>query len=155
MNRLAHHPSLDQLTPHRNQSCVQREVAGEEHDARRGSPQAMDRRGLDLAGEVPAHPGEQRVFEVVAAGKDRESGRLGDGDDVVVREEDTEVERGFRLVPRRPVPGEFLTLDVPVMLASALLLTVVVWRQRSIGRLTGALLSAGFAAYLVALFVRA
>lgn len=54
-----------------------------------------------------------------------------------------------------PVPGGFLTLDLPVMLTAALLLTVIVWRRRPIGRVTGAFLLAGYAAFVTALFIRA
>ncbi len=47
-----------------------------------------------------------------------------------------------------PVPPAFMALDVWVMLASALLLTLFAWRGASIGRVSGGLLLAGYAGYL-------
>ncbi|UCC47619.1 MAG: sodium:calcium antiporter [Gemmatimonadota bacterium] len=54
-----------------------------------------------------------------------------------------------------PVPPGFLSLDLPVMLGAALVLTFLVWRRRSIGRSAGILLMMGYGAYLVALFSNA
>ncbi|UCF21708.1 MAG: sodium:calcium antiporter [Gemmatimonadota bacterium] len=54
-----------------------------------------------------------------------------------------------------PVPRSFLSLDLPVMLGAALILTLLIWRRRSIGRLAGALLLIGYCAYVLALFLGA
>lgn len=50
-----------------------------------------------------------------------------------------------------PVPFGFLSLDLPVMVAGAALLTVVVWRRRPVGRWMGAALVTGYVGYLGAL----
>ncbi len=50
------------------------------------------------------------------------------------------------------VPAGFLTLDLPVMLGSAALLAILVWRGRSIGRVIGALMLLAYAVYLGVLF---
>lgn len=50
-----------------------------------------------------------------------------------------------------PVPYGFLSLDLPVMVASTAVLTVVVWRRRPVGRWMGAALVAGYVGYLGAL----
>jgi cation:H+ antiporter len=49
------------------------------------------------------------------------------------------------------VPPGFLSLDLPVMVLTAVLLTFFVWRRR-LGRLAGVGLVLGYGAYLVALF---
>jgi cation:H+ antiporter len=53
------------------------------------------------------------------------------------------------------VPLGFLALDLPVMLAAALLVGVFVWVKRPIGRSAGALFVAGYLAYIVTLVLRA
>lgn len=57
------------------------------------------------------------------------------------------------LVSPRPilVPAGMLLLDLPVMLGTALVLAVLVTRQRAIGRVTGIVLASGYATYLAAL----
>jgi cation:H+ antiporter len=50
-----------------------------------------------------------------------------------------------------PVPRGFLFLDLPLMLGAAVVLSVFVWLHRPIGRTTGVLLVAGYAAYILAL----
>ena len=52
------------------------------------------------------------------------------------------------------VPGGFISLDLPVMLASALGISVFVWLRRPIGRVAGVLFVAAYLAYLVALVLR-
>ena len=52
-----------------------------------------------------------------------------------------------------PVPRGFLTIDVPVMLVSATVLTVVVWTRGSIGRRIGGILLAAYLAYVTLLFL--
>lgn len=54
-----------------------------------------------------------------------------------------------------PVPNGFTSLDLPVMLASALALAVLVWYRRSVGRAAGIVFVAGYVAYLVALLAKA
>ncbi len=51
-----------------------------------------------------------------------------------------------------PVPSGFPSLDLPVMLGAAFVLTFLVWYRRSIGRTAGILFVTGYGAYLVALF---
>jgi cation:H+ antiporter len=51
------------------------------------------------------------------------------------------------------VPPLFPFLDLPVMLAAALFITVLAWTGRSLRRKAGILLTAGYAAYLGALLV--
>jgi cation:H+ antiporter len=51
-----------------------------------------------------------------------------------------------------PVPSAFSVLDFPVMLVAAVALTASVWVRGYIGRTTGAILTVGYVAYLVALF---
>ncbi len=51
-----------------------------------------------------------------------------------------------------PVPPGFLTLDLPVMLFSALVLTYLAWRRPAIGRGEGVVLLVGYAFYVAALF---
>ncbi len=50
-----------------------------------------------------------------------------------------------------PVPPGFLSLDLPVMVGSSLLLALLVWRRRPVRRWAGVGLVAGYAAYLVVL----
>ncbi len=52
-----------------------------------------------------------------------------------------------------PVPRSFLSLDLPVMLGGALILTMLIWRGQPIGRLAGALLLMGYCSYVLALFL--
>jgi cation:H+ antiporter len=52
------------------------------------------------------------------------------------------------------VPGGFFTLDFPVMVGSALVLSMFVWLKRAVGRKTGVLFLVGYAAYIVALLLR-
>jgi cation:H+ antiporter len=61
------------------------------------------------------------------------------------------------LVSRSPiaVPNGFTSLELPVMLASALALAVLVWYRRSVGRVAGIVFVAGYIAYLVALLAKA
>jgi cation:H+ antiporter len=47
-----------------------------------------------------------------------------------------------------PVPAGFLSLDFPVMLGSSLLLALLVWRRRPIGRSVGVVLVLVYCAYL-------
>jgi cation:H+ antiporter len=54
-----------------------------------------------------------------------------------------------------PVPASFRSLEFPIMLLSALLITAFIWIRRPIGRLTGTLLVAAYLAYIAALFWRA
>jgi cation:H+ antiporter len=54
-----------------------------------------------------------------------------------------------------PVPPGFLSFDLPVMLGGALILTLLIWRRRPIGRLSGSLLLAGYVGYLVMRFAGA
>jgi len=51
------------------------------------------------------------------------------------------------------VPPLFPRLDLPVMLAASLFITILAWTGRPLGRKAGILLSAGYAAYLGALLV--
>ena len=51
------------------------------------------------------------------------------------------------------VPHLFPFLDLPVMLAASLFITVLAWRGRALGRRAGIVLSCGYAAYVVALLV--
>jgi cation:H+ antiporter len=53
------------------------------------------------------------------------------------------------------VPSGFNTLDFPVMLGVAIVLSVFVWLGRPIGRTAGVLFLAGYGAYVVALLLRA
>jgi len=53
-----------------------------------------------------------------------------------------------------PVPASFLSLEFPIMLGSALLVTGFIWTRRPIGRLTGILMVAAYVAYIAALFLR-
>ncbi len=48
--------------------------------------------------------------------------------------------------------ANFLSMDLPVMLGAALLLTILAWRRRPIGRLAGMVLVLGYCAYLAVLF---
>lgn len=50
-----------------------------------------------------------------------------------------------------PVPSGFRSLDLPVMLGAAFALTFLVWYRRSIGRVAGITMVAGYVAYLVIL----
>jgi len=52
------------------------------------------------------------------------------------------------------VPRGFFTLDFPVMLASALILSVFVWLKRPLGKVVGLSFLAAYAAYIVVLFLR-
>ncbi len=54
-----------------------------------------------------------------------------------------------------PVPASFLSLDLPVMLGAAAVLTLFAWLARSIGRSAGIVLLAGYISYLVVLFLSA
>ncbi|HSG81470.1 MAG TPA: calcium/sodium antiporter [Gemmatimonadota bacterium] len=54
-----------------------------------------------------------------------------------------------------PVPPVFLSLDLPVLLGSALLLVLLVVGRRRIGRLAGALMLLAYCVYLGALVVQA
>ena len=51
-----------------------------------------------------------------------------------------------------PVPPGLRLVDLPLMLGAAVLLTAFVWRDRTIGRKTGALLTAAYVLYFLALF---
>lgn len=53
------------------------------------------------------------------------------------------------------VPAGFITLDLPVMLGAALLISAFVWLRRPIGRTAGVVFLAGYLAYLVAIVLRA
>jgi cation:H+ antiporter len=53
-----------------------------------------------------------------------------------------------------PVPAGFRSLEFPIILGSALLVTAFIWTRRPIGRLTGTLLVAAYTAYIAALFWR-
>jgi cation:H+ antiporter len=53
------------------------------------------------------------------------------------------------------VSGRFLTLDLPMMLLTAIVLTAFIWARRPIRRGTGVALVATYVAYLAALFVLA
>jgi cation:H+ antiporter len=52
------------------------------------------------------------------------------------------------------VPAGFFTLDFPVMLGAAVLLSILVWLRRPIRRTAGIVLLAGYVAYLVTLLLR-
>jgi len=52
------------------------------------------------------------------------------------------------------VPGGFFTLDFPVMIGSALALSMFVWLKRAVGRKTGVVFLIGYVAYIVALLMR-
>lgn len=52
-----------------------------------------------------------------------------------------------------PVPPLFPFLDLPVMIAAALFITLLAWSGRSLGRRAGIVLTTGYAAYVVALFL--
>lgn len=52
------------------------------------------------------------------------------------------------------VPAGFRSLEFPIMLGSALLITAFIWIRRPIGRLTGILMVAAYTAYIAALFLR-
>ncbi|MGW8283849.1 MAG: sodium:calcium antiporter, partial [Gemmatimonadota bacterium] len=60
------------------------------------------------------------------------------------------------LASSRPisVPGAFISLDFPVMLGSAILLTVFVCLRRPIGRMTGILFVLAYLAYIMMLVQR-
>jgi cation:H+ antiporter len=51
-----------------------------------------------------------------------------------------------------PVPPGFLSLDLPVMVLSALVLTYLAWRRPAVGRSEGVMLLVGYAVYVAALF---
>ena len=51
------------------------------------------------------------------------------------------------------VPTGMRQLDLPVMVGATLLLTIVIWLRRPIGRATGAIWMAAYAAYIAALFM--
>ncbi|MGW8266493.1 MAG: calcium/sodium antiporter [Longimicrobiales bacterium] len=51
------------------------------------------------------------------------------------------------------VPPLFPFLDLPVMLAASLFITILAWTRRPLGRKAGILLSTGYLAYLAALLV--
>ena len=53
-----------------------------------------------------------------------------------------------------PVPPAFLSFDLLVMLGASGLLAVLAWRGGAVSRATGALLSIGYLAYMVALFLQ-
>jgi cation:H+ antiporter len=53
-----------------------------------------------------------------------------------------------------PVPAGFLSLEFPIMLGSALLVTGFIWTRRPIGRLMGILMVAAYMAYIATLFLR-
>jgi len=52
------------------------------------------------------------------------------------------------------VPGGFFTLDFPVLLGSALVLSVFVWLKRPMRRAAGVVFLAAYVAYIVILFLR-
>ena len=52
------------------------------------------------------------------------------------------------------IPREFFTIHFPVMLGTALLISVFVWLRRPIGRMAGVAFLAAYAAYLAMLAVR-
>ena len=52
------------------------------------------------------------------------------------------------------VPGGFFSLDFPVMLGAALVLSVFVWLKRPVGKPAGFAFLAAYAAYIVILFMR-
>jgi cation:H+ antiporter len=52
-----------------------------------------------------------------------------------------------------PVPEVFLRLDLPVMIAAAIALSLFTLRRAPIGRRAGILLTAGYATYMLVLFV--
>jgi len=52
------------------------------------------------------------------------------------------------------IPAGFFTLDFPVMLGAAVLLSILVWLRRPIGRTAGIAFLAGYVAYLVTLLLR-
>ena len=52
-----------------------------------------------------------------------------------------------------PVPGQFLLLDIPVMLVTSALLAWFAWKARPIGRVGGALMLLAYLAYLGTLYV--
>ena len=52
------------------------------------------------------------------------------------------------------VPGGFFTLDFPVMLGAALVLSVFVWLKRPVRKVAGFAFVAAYAAYIVVLFLR-
>jgi cation:H+ antiporter len=52
------------------------------------------------------------------------------------------------------VPGGFFTLDFPVLLGSALVLSVFVWLKRPVRRAAGVAFLAAYVAYIVILFMR-
>jgi cation:H+ antiporter len=53
------------------------------------------------------------------------------------------------------VPSGFFTLDFPVMVGSALLLSVFVWVKRPVGRKAGVFFLVGYGVYLLLLLMRA
>ena len=52
------------------------------------------------------------------------------------------------------VPRGFLTLDIPVMIGAALLISAFVWLRRPIGRTAGTMFLTAYIAYLIALVLR-
>ncbi len=52
------------------------------------------------------------------------------------------------------VSREFLRLDLPLMLAAAAILTLFIWRRRSVGRVAGLLLSASYFLYIGWVFIQ-
>jgi cation:H+ antiporter len=52
------------------------------------------------------------------------------------------------------VPGGFFTLDFPVMLGTALVLSVFVWLKRPVGKTAGIAFLVAYATYIVVLFLR-
>ncbi|MBT8461479.1 MAG: sodium:calcium antiporter, partial [Gemmatimonadetes bacterium] len=53
------------------------------------------------------------------------------------------------------VPAGFFTLDFPVLLGSALMLSILVWMKRPVGRMAGVIFLLGYTAYIMALLLRA
>ena len=59
------------------------------------------------------------------------------------------------IAPRSiPVPGGFFSLDFPVMIGAALVLSIFVWMKRPLGRITGITFLAAYVGYIVILFLR-
>lgn len=53
-----------------------------------------------------------------------------------------------------PVPRGIVSLDLPVLLAAALVLSLFIWWRRPLGRVTGVSLSLAYVTYMVVLFLR-
>lgn len=52
-----------------------------------------------------------------------------------------------------PVPGRFRVLDLPVLVATAVVIALFVWTRKSVGRVVGAAMALGYVGYVAALYL--